>query len=84
METLIANHDWYIAVAYSTTGEQVGFKSFVGDTAEADAREHLEHLKNIPYSREAWLAKLDHDQWKFADMVRRSDNGDWAPTAALL
>ena len=78
------SNDWYLAVAYSKTGEQIGFKGFTGETAESDVQEHFEALKALPNTREVWWAKLAQGKWEFRDMVERSSSGEWMPIKVHL
>jgi hypothetical protein len=81
MDDSSAHHmDWFIAVGYSATGEQVGFRSFTGDGAKEDAKQHFEALKARPDCVEAWWAKLMNRQWEFYGMEKRSTQGEWVPT----
>ncbi len=73
----------YTVTAHMDDSEwSFGSESFEGSQAFSNAIDYFESLKSYPDAYEIWMARLDGDDWKFVERVRRTLSGGWKPISA--
>jgi hypothetical protein len=77
MDNRVEAENRYMVVAYTLVGAHIGFQSFTGDTAEAQAREHFETLKLRADAHEVWASRFTRMKWEVVLGAERNAAGGW-------